>query len=156
MEAARRVLHLERFAPYYLTVLSATLSAKASATYRAEFGVGVSDWRVIAILAQQPGASAARIVNVVALDKAAVSRSLAGLDSRGLVEATARKSDPRRKRWFLTDAGWDLHDALLNRTLEQEASLTQGITPEELDSCLSVLARMLDNVAPEQDAGDPS
>lgn len=151
MEAARRVLRLEAYAPYYLMVLSATLSARASARFREAFGVGVSDWRVVATLAQEPGASAKRIVSVIVLDKAAVSRALAGLSSRGLVEAVSGDGDPRRKSWFLTEAGWDLHDGLLQHALQQEALLTEGIPAQDMDLCLSALSRMLANVRRAED-----
>lgn len=156
VEEGRRLLDLDRYAPYLLATITATLSARASARFRADLGVGVSDWRVIASLAQHPGATASQMVEAVTLDKAAVSRALAGLSSRNLVDAIPGERDPRRKSWFLTEEGWALHDALLDRALEQEAHLTQGISPSELEMCLSVMRRMQANVMPAGDADIPS
>ena len=142
----RAVLDLDRYVPYFLAAINNALSAGASATYRAEFGIGVTDWRVLSTLAQEPGAPAARIVELVALDKAAVSRSLTTLQGLGMTQAKARKSDPRRKDWRLTAKGWRLHDAVLARALERERALTAGIPPEDLEACLRALRRMRVNV----------
>ena len=154
IEDGRRLLDLDRYAPYFLATITATLSARSSARFRADLGVGVSDWRVIASLAQHPGATASQMVEVVALDKAAISRALAGLSARNLVDAIPGERDPRRKLWFLTEPGWSLHDALLDRALQQEEILTRGISPTELEACLDVLRRMQRNITPALD--DPA
>lgn len=148
MEEGRRVLELHRYPPYLLATITATLSARASAMFRAELGVGVSDWRVIASLAQFPGSTASEIVEAVTLDKAAVSRALSGLSSRRLVDAIPGERDPRRKSWYLTDEGWSMHDALLDLALEQNAFLTRGVGTAELEACLDVLRRMQRNIMP--------
>lgn len=144
--AARRVLHLDDYVPYFLAALNNALSAGASTTYRREFGLGVTAWRVLSSVALEHGVAANRIVALVALDKAAVSRALADLHERGLVKATASPSDPRRKTYAMTDAGWDLHDRMLTRALDRQETLIKGIAPEDLAACLRALRIMRDNV----------
>ena len=71
-------LNLDNYVPAYLTYLAGKISSSASATYRPKFGVGITDWRIMALLATEPWISAGRVCDVIGLDKAAVSRSVRG------------------------------------------------------------------------------
>src|SRR5450631_3211874 len=79
-------LNLDNYVPAYLTYLAGKISNSASATYRPQFGIGITDWRIMALLATEPWISAGRICDVIGLDKAAVSRSLHGMKSNGFVD----------------------------------------------------------------------
>ena len=70
-------LHLENFLPYRLSVLSNTVSGAIAAAYFAHFGLSIPEWRVMAVLAANPGLSAAEVTARTAMDKVAVSRALA-------------------------------------------------------------------------------
>ena len=52
-------LHLEKFLPYRLSVLSNTVSSAIAAAYFMNFGLTIPEWRVMAVLAGNPGLSAA-------------------------------------------------------------------------------------------------
>ena len=79
-------LNLDNYVPAYLTYLAGKISSSASATYRPKFGVGITDWRIMALLATEPWISAGRICDVIGLDKAAVSRSVRAMKLNGLVD----------------------------------------------------------------------
>lgn len=72
----RTILDLERYVPALLTFVSNKLAKGASATYLRMFDVGVTEWRVISMLAVEPNITANRICQVIGFDKALVSRSL--------------------------------------------------------------------------------
>jgi DNA-binding MarR family transcriptional regulator len=152
MVDGREVLDLDRYVPYFFAAINNALSATASTVYRADFGIGVTDWRVLSTLAQEPDIAASRIVALVALDKAAVSRSLSALAELGIAQAKPGKRDPRRKAWRLTAKGWRLHDAVLARALERERALIHGIDPEDMAACLRAMRRMRANVENLADA----
>ena len=135
-----RALDLRRFTPALITLLAQRLVAAASAEYRPRFGVGVTDWRVMALLAADPWLAAARIAQATGLDKAAVSRSLRSLRERGLVEAGAAA---KRGGVALTEEGVTLHDALAEVALEREQKLLDGFSPQERTSLAAMLERML-------------
>ena len=92
-------LDLEHFLPYRLSVLSNRISqAIAAATRARRFGIGVTEWRVIAVLGRYPGLSAGAVAARTAMDKVAVSRAVARLLERELVErddTTATTADAR-------------------------------------------------------------
>ena len=87
------------------------------------YGVGVMTWRMLVQLAQAPGASVADASRNTGIDKAAVSRTLSAMAVDGLVQTQARASDSRRKSWYLTLAGHDLHDTILPLSIEMHNRL---------------------------------
>ncbi len=135
-------LNLRAFTPSALTLLATKISATASASYRPRFGVGVTDWRVIAQLGAEPWLAPVRISEATGLDKAAVSRSLSGLRAAGLVEESF-ESGRRRGVFALTASGLALHDRLVAAALEREARLLAGFSAQERALLADFVARML-------------
>ena len=142
----RAVIDTDRYIPYFLAAVNNALSRSASAQYRRAFGLGIGEWRVISMLAIEPGIPAARICEVISLDKAAVSRSLNRLDHMGYLVATPSPSDPRRRAWSLNPAGLALHDRILETALAREEQLIQGTDPADLQTFLRVMRQMRRNV----------
>lgn len=125
------VLDLERYVPALLTFAANKLSWGATSLYQRLFGVGVTEWRIMSLLAIEPGINAARVVQVIGLDKAAVSRVLKTLEERGAVRIVPDDADGRRQRVALTPKGRRLHDRILPVALERARLLTDGLTEEE-------------------------
>lgn len=136
-------LNLKRFAPAAITLLAQRISATASAEYRPRFGVGVTDWRLMALLAAEPWMAPVRIASSTGLDKAAVSRSLRGLRNAGLVEASGEAPARRRSLFALTPAGLALHDRLVEAALAREQRLLLGFSIEERAQLQDFVERML-------------
>ena len=141
-----RALDLRVFTPSAITLLAQKISTTASAAYRPRFGVGVTDWRIIAQLAAEPWIAPVRIAETTGLDKAAVSRSLQSLRAAGLVEADGGDATKRRSAFALTAAGLALHDRLVEAALERERRLLEGFTDEERDLLKFFVARMLKTI----------
>lgn len=142
----RAVVDITTYIPYFLSSVNNSLSLGASSEYLKRFNVGIADWRVISMLAIEPGIPAARIVEVISIDKGAASRSLNKLADLGLVEYEAMRSDPRRRIWELNAKGYDLHDRILAAALEREKKLITGADPEDLEAFLRVIRIMRKNV----------
>jgi DNA-binding MarR family transcriptional regulator len=86
-------LHLDKFLPYRLSVLSNTVSSAIAAAYFVNFGLSIPEWRVMAVLAANPGLSAAEVTARTAMDKVAVSRAVAALISAGRLHRTTVPAD---------------------------------------------------------------
>ncbi len=129
--------------------LSNRLSSGASAVYRGMFGIGVMEWRVIAHLAIEPGATGARIGRVIGLDKAAISRTVSVLIGRGLVARV--EGAERGQQLRLTDQGLALHGRVLAVAMQREARLLSGLSEDERTVLRGLLNRLLQEVpaAPE-------
>jgi DNA-binding MarR family transcriptional regulator len=141
-----KALDLRAFTPAAITLLAQKISATASATYRPRFGVGVTDWRIMALLAAEPWIAPVRISESTGLDKAAVSRSLRDLREAGLVEASGEAPPRRRSVLALTPEGLRLHDELVETARERERRLLEGFTGEERVRLQDYVDRMLKTI----------
>jgi len=137
-----RALDLDRYIPAYLTYLAGKISSGASAIYRPRFGVGITDWRIMALLATEPWISAARICSATGLDKAAVSRSARELEGMGIVDVRPDKSDQRRQIIALTSKGIVLHDRIVKLAIAREQRLLEGFSASERKTLLDFLMRL--------------
>ncbi len=142
MQTKRLVLDLDRHVPYFFTNISIRLSRSASMTYRRRFGIGITDWRVIASLAAIPGCGANQICQAVGLDKSAVSRSLGILESLGLVILDENPTDTRFQNIRLTERGNQLHDQIIQVALERERILLSCLEPDEVEALVLALRKM--------------
>ncbi len=141
--ARRETLDLERYVPAFLSLLSNKLSAAASRECREAFGLGATDWRVMAQIAVSPRSSAARLCLCTGLDKAAVSRSFAALAGRGLVRLETRGRD---REAALSTRGERLHAHLLALALEREQRLLAGFSDHETSTLRRLLRRLVANL----------
>jgi DNA-binding MarR family transcriptional regulator len=135
-------LDLDNYVPAFLTFLANKLSSGASVIYRQRFGIGITDWRVMALLAVEPWSPAGRICEVIGLDKAAVSRSVRDMAALGLVETQVQECDQRRQFVALTRKGLAMHDAVVDIALERERLLVGEFSEEERRLLVSLLNRM--------------
>ena len=135
-------LDFARYVPASLLHVSNKLSNGANALYRRKFGVNVTEWRVLAILANEPDISAQRIREVVGFDKAVVSRVLKALDSRALVKIVGDVGDGRRHRIALSGKGRALYGKIVAVALEREKRLLSTFTPEEVETLIGFLLKL--------------
>ncbi|MNC42074.1 transcriptional regulator SlyA [compost metagenome] len=142
-------LNLERYIPALLTFLTNKMSTGASQCYRKHFGIGIVEWRLLALLAVEQQISANRMVQVIGLDKSAVSRALQLLEREQLITIDTDSKDARRYTVSLTVSGRELHDRVLVVALERERLLLAGLSGEEVEifiSCLNKMSAQLDAV----------
>jgi len=135
-------LHLENFLPYRLSVLSNTVSSAIAAAYFAHFGLSIPEWRVMAVLAANPGLSAAEVTARTAMDKVAVSRAVATLLAAGRLRRTMAKADRRRTHLELTSAGARVYAQVVPMALNYERHLIAPLSARDratLDRILRVL-----------------
>lgn len=99
---------LSAFLPYQLAVAAARISKGFAELYRAEFGLTIPEWRVLAHLAQSDQVSVREIQARVDMDKSKVSRAAARLETSGLIEKRENLEDRRLLDMRLTAKGRDL------------------------------------------------
>jgi DNA-binding MarR family transcriptional regulator len=144
--AQARRLDLDRFVPFFLVAISNKLTTSASRALLKEHDCGVTEWRILAILAVEPEVPPGRIIQVVGIDKSSVSRALKTLQARGCVEIGTDPAHRRRQVLSLTREGRALHDRIVDRMLMREALLLTGFSDEERDRLIGDLKRLLANV----------
>lgn len=149
-------LDLDRYVPAMLTFLANKLSTGASLSYRKHFGIGVVEWRLIALLAVEDKITANRICQVIGLDKSAVSRALQTLEAAGRIGGQVDSKDARRYTVSLTAEGKALHDRVLKVALERERRLLSDLSPAEVDTLVDLLGRLQTKVAHVNDYDPPT
>ncbi len=118
---------LEDFLPYRLSVLSNTISNAIAGLYGDRFGLGIPDWRVMAVLARFPGSSAQQLVERTRMDKVAVSRAVNRLADRDLLQRDVADDDRRRSELSLSEDGWEIYGQIVPLAQDYEAQLMARI-----------------------------
>lgn len=140
-------LVLAQFLPYRLSVLSNRLSTALSESYSERFGLTIPEWRVIAVVALEPGLSAAEVGERTAMDKVAVSRAVRRLMDTGRLRREMAAGDRRRSVLELSPEGLALYRRITPALRRYEAELLAAFKPRERKQ-LDALLRRLERRAP--------
>ncbi len=137
-----RILDLEKFLPYRLSVLANTLSGAIASAYAERFELSIPEWRIVAVLARAPGLSAAQVAERTAMDKVAVSRAVALLMRSRRIERSVEESDRRRSQLRLTAKGLAVYQEVVPWALAYEDAVLRGLSTrarQSLDRLLTEL-----------------
>lgn len=141
LEALPEIIDPDNFTPRLVAILSNALVARESSLFRQRFGLGTNEWRVLSVLATQPGSSAREVADFLVVDAAQVSRSAGTLIARGLILLS---SGPRGSRpMYLTSDGAEMHDEMLPIALRGQSIVLEEFTAEEIAAMNGYLRRML-------------
>ena len=135
-------LELEQFLPYRLSVLSNRVSGAIARVYSERFDLGVTEWRVMAVLGRYPGLSASEVAQRTAMDKVAVSRAVASLLDGGRLERETHGDDRRRSVLRLSAPGQAIYREVAPMAIEFEQRLLAGMDAAER----ALLFRLLDRL----------
>jgi len=152
---AGQVLDLDRYVPALITFIANKLSRSATVLYQKRFGVNVTEWRILALLAIEPEISAARICHVIGFDKGPVSRTLAVMEEHGLVVIKPDRQDGRTHAISLTSKGSATHDNVIAVALERERRLLSCLRKEEREALIVLLRRVHSNLDAVKGVGEP-
>lgn len=137
---------LADFLPYQLSVTSNAVSGRISQEYRERFGLNVPEWRVMAVLGDAGTLTQRELTEFTLMDKVAVNRACKVLEERGLAARQPNDRDGRSHLLELTDAGREMHGAIMPLALEMERRLFSTFSEEERQAFRSLLARVKEEV----------
>jgi DNA-binding MarR family transcriptional regulator len=138
---SKPVINHGRYVPALINFLANKLASGASSAYRREFGVGVTEWRILSKLASEDACTAQQICQYFDLDKGLVSRTLKSLADNGSV--TVADHGDNRRIIMLTKSGRALHDRIIELALDREAVLFECLKPDEVEILIDLLRRLL-------------
>ncbi|MBW8310399.1 MAG: MarR family winged helix-turn-helix transcriptional regulator [Rhizobium sp.] len=138
----RDILDLEHFLPYRLSVLSNRISQDIARLYADRFGLGITEWRVLAVLGRHHDIPAREVAERTAMDKVAVSRAIASLQAAGRIERQVRRDDRRHSMLRLSPAGRAIYDEVAPMALTYQRRLLEGLSSEERAALDRLLTRM--------------
>lgn len=136
------VLKLDHFLPYRLSVASNAVSSRIARTYRKRFDLKVTEWRLIAILAETERMTPQGLTRATRMDKINVSRAAKALIARGLVSIAPNGDDGRSHFLSLTSEGRALYAEIAPEALAMEALLIADLSHEECALFQALLRRI--------------
>jgi DNA-binding MarR family transcriptional regulator len=142
---------LDRFLPYLLDQAAEATSRSFHATYKGEYGMTRTQWRVIANLGKLGGMTARHICRIAHIEKTKVSRAVAALEERNLLVRVQAADDRRAEILSLTPAGRDVFQHLGQRAIAYDRALRDEMEPETAAEFESLLRRLIARGAPEDD-----
>ena len=134
---------LEDFLPYRLSVAASRVSRLFARRYSEAYGLGIPEWRVLAIVGRFGTLSPSAVGEYAAMDKVKVSRAAANLVARGLLRQTQDPHDGRGRLLHLTRRGITVHQGMVPLACELEEQLAEGLSRTEW----SVLLKALDKLS---------
>jgi DNA-binding MarR family transcriptional regulator len=125
---AEGVLVLEDFLPYRLNVLSAIVSHGFARLYSERFGIGIPQWRVVAVLGQYGPQTSKQVGAHTHMHKTMVSRAVTGLERHGLLARQPNPTDKREAFLSLAPAGRRVYAEIVPLAHDYAARLTADLT----------------------------
>ena len=134
---------LDRFLPYLLSVTSEAVSAAVARTYQGRFGLKTPEWRVLAVVAgASQGLRQSDVSAATRMDKMTISRAVAALAARGLIERGAHFEDRRTTRLRVSAEGRRLYAEVVPAALAVEARLLAGLSGLDAEQLVAALERL--------------
>jgi DNA-binding MarR family transcriptional regulator len=124
-------LELEKFLPYRLSILTQLVSESLHDLYAGPYDLSVTQWRVMAALGRFAPLTASDVGQRIVMDKVAVSRAVAALLKRGLIERATDRADRRRAPLRLSARGRAIHARVVPLALDYESRLCEALSAEE-------------------------
>ncbi len=125
-----------------LMVLANLLKRGAILRYRRLAGLSSVEFGLVASLGRRPPMSVVRLAEAVGMDKGQISRALAGLVSRKLVERRVNPRDNREVLVSLTRTGLAAHDAIVAGAQERNERLLEQLDDGEVAMLLAHIERL--------------
>ncbi|VAW46651.1 hypothetical protein MNBD_GAMMA02-1796 [hydrothermal vent metagenome] len=124
-------MDLNQFLPYQLSILSLKISNGIAEHYQDQFGINISEWRVLVILYENPDITAKKIAQLSQMDKVRISRTLKSLLLKDYLTQSQHPLDARAKNYKLNKRGRYLMRAVIPDALRYEENLLSQLSQEE-------------------------
>ncbi len=146
------MFELTDFLPYLLNRAGSRIAESFSAYLKAEHGITLPMWRVLAALRHRDRQRVGALAKLTSIEVSTLSRLLNAMQRRGLVArhrptVQAVGGDARAVEISLTEAGHRLSESIVPMAAHYEQVALAGFTAEEAESLKAMLARLYDNMA---------
>lgn len=134
-ESARRLVAQDLFA------LHSLMQRSAAITYRRETGLSDFEWRVLSQVSENAPLTLIQLVPMLSRDKSQVGRTLASLESRGLV-TREKIGGGRHVLVGITAAGRQVYARLADLATARNSTLLHGLNAREQQTLMDVFDKL--------------
>lgn len=142
LKGRKIALNLQQFLPFRTHRIAAKLAASGSQLAIMTGRLSLREWRVLAVVGSVGECQQRGVGLLSAMDPATVSRAIAGLIKRGLIEQVASQSDARTKLLKLTPEGESIYVELAEERMELQERLRAAFTDLEWMTLLMMLDKL--------------
>ena len=135
-------LSLRQWLPYRMFIVAGRIAQTLSDFYGQTYGLSQTGWRILATVADRPGATAQEIGRACAFDQVTVSRGIGHLVSLGFLTRQQGASDRRYAVLDLTPTGREAHRAIAALAVAAEEKLHAALSPDDRDRLAGMLDRL--------------
>lgn len=135
-------LELGEFVPFRLNRLAEAVSQDLSTIYRHRFQLEIPEWRVLVTVGGSGSCTAQYIAASTRMHKTRVSRAVASLEARDLIEKDVSEHDGREVPLCLSKAGRGVYASLVPQALQRERELLSCLTDSERRLFAKILTRL--------------
>lgn len=126
--SSRPSLRLDEWLPYQCFLPAQHTARLLGEFYGPRFGISQNAWRILATIADRPGANARQICVVLGMDAVSVSRGIAQLVETGFAQRDAAENDRRYASVTVTPRGRVAFDEIATVGLEIEKRMLATLT----------------------------
>lgn len=130
-ETTSEPFRLARFLPHRLEVATDQVCRTLAERYNHSFNLTLSEWRLLAVVAEHDTSSPTAAGQHAAMDKVKVSRAAHSLVTKGLLRQTHDPKDGRGRLLRLTRKGTTAHAGMGRLAMKLEAEIFDGLTRAE-------------------------
>lgn len=137
-----RPLSLQTWLPYRMFIVAGRVAQTLAEFYGQTYGLSQAGWRILAIVADRPGANAQEIARASAFDQVTVSRGIAHLTGLGFAHRRRAANDRRYASVSLTPSGKAAYREIATLAAAAESRLNAVLTENEQTQLTSMLDRL--------------
>jgi DNA-binding MarR family transcriptional regulator len=136
------VLFLNRYWPYQVTVLADHISRRTFGIVK-QHQLNLSQWRVLAAVAEEPGRTSVDVVKITPMDKGIVSRATKALLKMGLIRREASQLDGRISHLHMTPRGQEKYASIMPQVRGVLAHCNTQLSTEDLERLSELLQSLI-------------
>jgi len=144
-------IELDRFWPYQVVVLADQISRHTMTVAKDKAGLNLSQWRVLAAIAEKPGRSAAEVTAITPMDKTIVSRAVSSLIESGFIIKSIHKHDKRCSHLDVTPKGRQTYAQIAGELNTVIAAFDGETRAEDFVRILEEYSAHMKTIAPQSD-----
>ncbi|BAE85221.1 MarR family winged helix-turn-helix transcriptional regulator [Desulfitobacterium hafniense] len=123
------------------------ITQKLARNFR-ENGIDITaeQWKILLYLYREDGQTQNSLAESTGKDEPSVSRIINTMEKNNLVLRTRHPNDRRTNLIYLTEDGRNMREVLMSMGKKTNSQVTQGIAPEEIEVCIQVLNKVIENL----------
>ena len=135
---------LQGFLTFRLARLNQALNNQVADVLARHAHIGLSEWRVLSVIATGAAKTARDVTNLTGLDPAMISRALKQLEDRALVLSQRDTADRRSRLLSLTAEGAQLYETVIPIMRKRQEALLGSLSQEERNLAFGIIDKLMD------------